>query len=148
QAPPFDPHTYHGKPLSGQGLYLFNRDGGSRYSLSRLGSLSTQRTSEPPQTFGTPRPPHVLGATQVPQSSSPPQLSAILPQLADASAQVRGVQFDGQVPQSKRPPHPSPLGPQVTPICAQVRGVQLGAPHWFATPAPPQVCVGPQVPQF
>src|SRR5262245_5947124 len=46
------------------------------------------------------------------------------------------------------PPQPSPTKPQVAPAAAQVRGVHIGAPHWLATPPPPQVCPAEQVPQL
>jgi hypothetical protein len=61
-----------------------------------------------------PLPPHVLVPLQVPHSSVPPQPSAIVPQLAPASAQVVGVQTPhsfGMPP----PPH--------------VSGVEQ-VPHW------------------
>src|SRR5262245_1456778 len=43
-------------------------------------------------------------------------------------------------------PQPSPTAPQLAPACAHVRGVHEGAPHWLATPPPPQVAGDVQVP--
>ena len=84
---------------------------------------------------------------QVPQSSVPPQPSAIVPQLAPLAPQVVCVQLVPhllgmppppqlagavQLPQSRMPPQPSATGPQFAPMPTQVLGVQVagggGAP--------------------
>jgi len=80
----------------------------------------------------------VLGALQLPQSSFPPQPSAMLPQLAPWAAQVVGSHAQtlgmppaphfcplGQLPQLSMPPQPSESVPQSLPSAAHVVGTQL-----------------------
>ena len=99
----------------------------------------------------------VVVVGQGPQSSVPPQPSAIIPQVAPAAAQVVGVQpqtfgvppppqVSGavQVPQLTVPPQPSDTEPQLSPAGHIVLGVQ---PHTLAVPPPPHVCGAVQVPQ-
>ena len=81
----------------------------------------------PPHWFAFPPPPQVRGGEHAPHMRSPPHPSATGPQLAPASAQVRGVQTyvpqalgmppppqiwpAGQLPHWRTPPQPSPAGP-------------------------------------
>ena len=44
-------------------------------------------------------------------------------------------------------PQPSPAWPHWMPCCWQVIAVHAGAPHWYATPPPPQVLLPVQPPQ-
>jgi hypothetical protein len=115
-------------------------------------------------------PPPQLPLEHVPQCSSPPQPSAIAPQVACCAAQLVGVQpllpphwlavppppqvWGGvQGPQSTQPPQPSPIGPQVACSSMQVFGTQtpassVRAPQTFGVPEPPQACVAVQVPHM
>src|SRR5271170_3893124 len=96
-----------------------------------------------PHTLAWPPPPHVWGAAQVPQLTSPPHPSPAGPQLYPRLAHVFGVQLppsptpqtlavpppphvagDAQVPHCRRPPQPSRAGPHARPCAAHVRGTQ------------------------
>ena len=50
------------------------------------------RGTHRPHTFAVPAPPHVKGASQLPQLSVPPQPSLTLPQSTPSSAQLFGTQ--------------------------------------------------------
>src|SRR5256885_6275537 len=86
---------------------------------------------------GTPPPPHVAGALQLPQFKIPLQPSPAGPQVRLCCAQVSGTQLDahfpatppppqlcpaGQVPQGMVCPHPSAMVPQLFPCAMQVVG--------------------------
>jgi hypothetical protein len=104
-----------------------------------------------PHWFGTPRPPHVAGATQDPQFRVSAHWSETRPQVAPRSVQVLGAQGGephslgplppqicpaGQEPQSMVLPQPSGTMPQPAPGSPQRSGVQ---PQMLAFPRPPQV---------
>lgn len=112
-----------------------------------------------PQVKGMPPPPQVP-LEQVPQLNVPLQPSDGLPQVAPASAQVRGTQVvtqtfaepqtlgDWQVPQLSVPEQPSGMVPQFFACNAQVVGVQVPTPQTLAVPPPPQVSRPEQLPQL
>jgi hypothetical protein len=81
-----------------------------------------------PHTFGVPSPPHVVCPGQVPQCSWPPQPSETSPQVAEASAHVRGTQ--AQVAAELH----------VRPMASHRSGAQMHS--WF-----PHARPGPQAPQ-
>jgi hypothetical protein len=98
-----------------------------------------------PHTPVTPRPPHVAGAAQAPQSRVLPQPSPMTPQKRDAAAlQVIGTHPDAthspeplqvcaaaQAPQFRARPQPSPTLPQyfaAAPLAWQASGAQLAPP--------------------
>jgi hypothetical protein len=59
----------------------------------------------PPHTFGVPLPPHVCPLLQLPQSSDPPQPSAMMPQFAPTFMQVVGVHIGApHLPGTPPPP--------------------------------------------
>src|SRR4051794_18801658 len=96
---------------AGRGAVLLYGDDPRRGQRAGIAKNAAFYLAPPPQVLGVPPPPQVCGFMQGPQSSRPPQLSAMLPQVAPACAQVRGVQVTGHIPQSSSPPQPSPLGP-------------------------------------
>ncbi len=112
-----------------------------------------------PHRLGSPPPPHVSGASQLPQPSVELQPSSMLPHSAPSCEQVVGVQPHrlgspppphvsgaSQLPQSSVDSQPSLTVPHSAPRLAQVSGSQGVAPHRLG-PSPPQTSGGAQSPQ-
>lgn len=108
------------------------RIGTCEVSVKYMGSVTQQRFKKP----------QVSPVGQVPQLSSPPQPSAMLPQLAPSCTQVVGAQSqrygvpsapqlsgDMHPPQLSVPPHPSEGVPHSAPSAVQVVGSQGAVPH-------------------
>jgi hypothetical protein len=133
-------------------------------------------TLPPPQTFGMPPPPQIVGAAHVValQLTMPPQPSEMLPQFMPAGHAVIfvhegvphwfGVPPPPQIappmqlpaPQSTVPPQPSAMMPHEFALhAAFVRGthgpplepVMPPPPHLLGVPPPPQTCGAVQPPQ-
>jgi hypothetical protein len=115
-----------------------------------------------PQTLGEPEPPQVLAPLQLPQFSTLPQPSLMLPQFLPAEAHVMGEQATHwlltqlcpvpQGPQSMASPQPSKAVPQPYPWPAQVFGTQQvlvvvqTCPATEQAPALPQEAMVPPQP--